>query len=66
MAAFAGIGEVAPKLTEFPAGNLLPSVGAGLRFMVSGANRVPHRGILPKGKRKMGSIFTSERLFRER
>jgi hypothetical protein len=39
MVAFAGIGEVAPKLSEFAAGNLLPSVGAGLRFMVSEANQ---------------------------
>jgi hypothetical protein len=40
MVAFAGIGEVAPTLSEFGAGNLLPSVGAGLRYMVSEANRV--------------------------
>jgi outer membrane protein assembly factor BamA len=40
MVAFAGIGEVAPALSEFTTDNLLPSVGAGLRFMVSEANRV--------------------------
>jgi hypothetical protein len=40
MVAFAGIGEVAPKLSEFGSGNYLPSYGAGLRYMVSEANRV--------------------------
>ena len=40
MVAFAGIGEVAPKLSEFGAGNYLPSYGGGLRYMVSEANRV--------------------------
>jgi len=40
MVAFAGIGEVAPTLSEFGSGDYLPSVGAGLRYMVSESNRV--------------------------
>ena len=34
------IGEVARNLTDFNTQDLLPSVGAGLRFMVSEVNRV--------------------------
>jgi hypothetical protein len=40
MVAFAGVGEVAPKMTELNTQDLLPSAGAGLRFMVSEKNRV--------------------------
>jgi outer membrane translocation and assembly module TamA len=40
MVAFAGVGEVAPKLDELNTKDLLPSAGAGLRFMVSEKNRV--------------------------
>ena len=40
MVAFAGVGEVAAKLDELNTQDLLPSAGAGLRFMVSEKNRV--------------------------
>ena len=40
MVAFAGVGEVARNLSDFNTKDLLPSAGAGLRFMVSEANRV--------------------------
>jgi outer membrane protein assembly factor BamA len=40
MVAFAGVGEVAPSIDEFNSENLLPSAGAGLRFMASEENRV--------------------------
>jgi len=40
MVAFAGVGEVAPSIGEFNSENLLPSAGAGLRFMASTENRV--------------------------
>jgi len=57
MVAFAGIGEVAPTLSEFAAGNLLPSVGAGLRFMVSEANRVNISVDYARGKEGDGVYF---------
>jgi hypothetical protein len=57
MVAFAGIGEVAPKVSEFAAGNLLPSVGAGLRFMVSEANRVNISVDYARGKEGDGVYF---------
>jgi hypothetical protein len=62
MVAFAGMGEVAPKLGEFAARNLLPSVGAGLRFMVSEANRVLHHGLCP-GQRGRWGLFLHWRSF---
>jgi outer membrane protein assembly factor BamA len=40
MVAFAGVGEVAPSIGDFNSENLLPSAGAGLRFMASEENRV--------------------------
>lgn len=40
MVAFAGLGEVARDPGDFNAQDLLPSVGAGLRFLVSEENRV--------------------------
>jgi outer membrane protein assembly factor BamA len=40
MVAFAGVGEVARNLTDFNTQDLLPSAGAGLRFMVSEVHRV--------------------------
>jgi len=40
MVAFAGVGEVAPQLKDLNTQDLLPSAGAGLRFMVSEKNRV--------------------------
>ena len=57
MVAFAGVGEVAPKVSEFAAGNLLPSVGAGLRFMVSEANRVNISVDYARGKEGDGIYF---------
>ena len=57
MVAFAGVGEVAPKVSEFAAGNLLPSVGAGLRFMVSEANRVNTSVYYARGKEGDGVYF---------
>jgi hypothetical protein len=40
MVAFGGVGEVAPAIDEFNTDNLLPSIGAGIRYMVSEKNRV--------------------------
>jgi outer membrane translocation and assembly module TamA len=40
MVAFAGVGEVARNLSDLNTKDLLPSAGAGLRFMVSEKNRV--------------------------
>ncbi|MCK4776238.1 MAG: BamA/TamA family outer membrane protein [Candidatus Krumholzibacteria bacterium] len=40
MVAFAGVGEVADSLSDFNAQNLLPSVGAGIRFMLSEDHRL--------------------------
>ena len=40
MVAFGGVGEVAGDLGDFNAQDLLPSVGVGLRFLVSEENRV--------------------------
>jgi hypothetical protein len=40
MVAFGGVGEVARDPGDFNAQDLLPSVGAGLRFLVSEENRV--------------------------
>jgi outer membrane protein assembly factor BamA len=40
MVAFAGVGEVARNLSDFNTQDLLPSAGAGLRFMVSEVHRV--------------------------
>jgi outer membrane protein assembly factor BamA len=57
MVAFAGIGEVAPKLGEFWSGNYLPSYGAGLRYMVSEANRVNISMDYARGKAGDGVYF---------
>jgi outer membrane protein assembly factor BamA len=57
MVAFAGIGEVAPKLSEFGSGNYLPSYGAGLRYMVSEANRVNISMDYARGKAGDGVYF---------
>lgn len=40
MVAFAGVGQVAPSLSEISGDNLLPSYGVGIRFMASEENRV--------------------------
>ena len=40
LVAFAGAGKVAPDLDEFDETGLLPSTGAGLRFMVSRKERI--------------------------
>ena len=40
LVAFAGVGEVAPKLSQFRADNLLPSAGMGLRFTVAKKNHI--------------------------
>lgn len=40
MVAFAGVGEVAESLSDFNTDNLLPSVGAGIRFMLSEEHRL--------------------------
>jgi hypothetical protein len=57
MVAFAGIGEVAPKLNEFGSGNYLPSYGAGLRYTVSEANRVNVSVDYARGKAGDGVYF---------
>ena len=40
---FAGVGEVVPSLGELNAGDLLPSVGAGLRYVIAPQNHVAIR-----------------------
>jgi len=40
MVAFAGVGQVAPSLSEMSTDNLLPSYGVGIRFMASEEQRV--------------------------
>ena len=40
MVAFAGAGQVAPSIGEMTAGDLLPSYGVGIRFMVSDEQRI--------------------------
>jgi hypothetical protein len=40
MVAFAGVGEVAESVSDFNTQNLLPSVGAGIRFMLSEDHRL--------------------------
>lgn len=40
LVAFAGIGEVAPELGEMNTENILPSVGAGIRYRASEEQRV--------------------------
>jgi hypothetical protein len=40
LAAFFGVGEVAPTIGSFDAANLLPAGGAGLRFLVAKKNHI--------------------------
>ena len=47
--AFGGVGTVAPSFSEMNADDLLPSVGAGVRFMISEAQRVNLRVDVARG-----------------
>jgi outer membrane translocation and assembly module TamA len=40
LAAFAGIGQVAPDVEEFSAQHWLPSLGAGLRYTIAPENKI--------------------------
>ena len=40
---FAGVGEVAPALSDFDSENLLPSGGCGIRFLLAKENRINFR-----------------------
>ena len=40
LVAFGGVGTIAPEFNEFSLDELLPSVGTGLRYMVSGKKRI--------------------------
>lgn len=51
MAAFGGLGEVAPTFSDFDAGNILPSIGVGPRFMLSGKYHVNLRADVAWGKK---------------
>ncbi len=48
--AFGGVGEVAPSLSKFNAGNLLPSVGGGVRFTLSKKYQVNLRADIAQGR----------------
>lgn len=50
LAAFAGLGEVAPSFSKFDADNILPSGGIGPRFMLSGKYHVNLRADVAWGK----------------
>ena len=66
MAAFAGVGEVARDLRDFNAQDLLPTVGAGLRFLVSKENRVNISIDYARGRKGIQSIPTSGKHFKRR
>jgi len=40
LVAFGGVGAIAPDIDEFDLDELLPSVGTGIRYMVSGKKRI--------------------------
>lgn len=40
MVAFGGVGTIAPEFDQFSWDELLPSVGGGLRYMISGKKRI--------------------------
>lgn len=50
LAAFAGLGEVAPSFSKFDAGNILPSGGVGPRFVLSSKYHVNLRADFAWGK----------------
>lgn len=48
--AFAGVGEVAPPIDNFNSEDLLPSIGAGIRFMLAPKNKINLRVDFAFGK----------------
>lgn len=47
---FGGVAEVAPTLHDFTSSDLLPSVGIGIRYMVSEIHRLNLRADLAQGR----------------
>ena len=58
LAAFAGVGEVAPALDEFNTRNLLPSGGFGLRYTLAKRNHINLRLDFAWGKGSNGFYFS--------
>lgn len=56
-AAFVGVGEVAPTLNSFNLENLLPSVGGGIRYILSEQNRIVYRIDYAVGKGEQALYF---------
>ena len=56
--AFAGVGEVAPELSDYSFDDLLPSVGAGLRYVLAEKNHVALRLDFAWGDEGFAYYFT--------
>jgi outer membrane protein assembly factor BamA len=62
-AAFAGMGDVSDKLTNWPLGDFKPSVGAGVRFILDPKEKVTVRIDYAIGRDSSGLYFAVEEAF---